>query len=61
MSGACPNSCAEIGREYRAKIEAETKTRKTVSLPEVAELIVGSKDQGDICEMGTWGEETYRG
>ena len=32
QSGACPNSCAEIGREHRARIEAETKTRKTVSI-----------------------------
>jgi protein kinase C substrate 80K-H len=32
QSGACPNSCAEIGREYRARVEAETKTRKTVSV-----------------------------
>jgi len=31
QSGACPNSCAEIGRKHRARIEAETKTRKTVS------------------------------
>jgi len=31
QSGACPHSCAEIGREHRARIEAETKTRKTVS------------------------------
>ena len=30
QSGACPDSCAEIGREHRARIEAETKTRKTV-------------------------------
>lgn len=61
QSGACPNSCAEIGREHRAKIEAETKTRKTVSLFTLASLIVGSKDQRDICEMGIRGEETYRG
>ena len=31
QSGGCPDSCAEIGREHRARIEAETKTRKTVS------------------------------
>jgi hypothetical protein len=30
MSGACPDTCAEIGREYRAKVESEMKTRKTV-------------------------------
>lgn len=30
-TGACENKCAEIGKEYRAKVEAETKTRKTVS------------------------------
>jgi hypothetical protein len=27
----------------------------------IKELIVGSKDQRDICEMGIRGEETYRG
>jgi hypothetical protein len=30
-SGACPNRCFEIGKEYRAQREAELKTRKTVS------------------------------
>lgn len=30
QTGACPDTCAEIGREHRARIEAETKTRKTV-------------------------------
>jgi len=65
QSGACPNSCAEIGREHRARIEAETKTRKTVSYTSFTslkrKLIIGSKDQRDICEMGIRGEETYRG
>lgn len=28
--GVCPNKCEEIGKAYRAKVEAETKTRKTV-------------------------------
>ena len=31
QTGACPNQCEEIGRTYREKVEAETKTRKTVS------------------------------
>jgi protein kinase C substrate 80K-H len=31
MTGACPNDCAEIGREHRARVDAELKTRKTVS------------------------------
>ena len=30
-TGACPNRCAEIGKEYRDTIEVELKTRKTVS------------------------------
>ena len=61
QSGACPNLCAEIGREHRARIEAETKTRKTVRQIARRELMIGSKDQRDICEMGIRGEETYRG
>ncbi|ORY27327.1 glucosidase II beta subunit-like-domain-containing protein [Naematelia encephala] len=28
-TGACSDTCAEIGKEYRKKIEAELKTRKT--------------------------------
>lgn len=31
MTGACQDTCAEIGREHRAKIALEAKTRKTVS------------------------------
>lgn len=30
-TGTCVNRCQEIGKEYRAKVEAENKTRKTVS------------------------------
>lgn len=29
-TGACPDRCDKIGMEYRAKVEAEAKTRKTV-------------------------------
>lgn len=32
QTGACPNQCEEIGREYRTRVEAETKTRKTVRI-----------------------------
>ncbi|KAH8113337.1 endoplasmic reticulum protein [Phellopilus nigrolimitatus] len=27
--GVCPNVCAQVGQEYRARVEAETKIRKT--------------------------------
>ena len=28
--GVCPNVCAEVGKEYRKKMDAEMKLRKTV-------------------------------
>lgn len=34
MSGACPNRCAEIAKEHKARVELEAKTRRTVSSEE---------------------------
>jgi protein kinase C substrate 80K-H len=30
-SGACPNTCQEMGAKHRKKVDAERKLRKTVS------------------------------
>ena len=30
-TGACANTCIEVGKEYREKLDAEFKTRRTVS------------------------------
>lgn len=66
--GVCPNKCAEIGEEYRKKVEQEMKTRKTVSacIESVHIITLMSRPQGvqntfDIHSIRAEGEETARG
>lgn len=64
-TGACPNTCQEIGKEYRARVEAETKTRKTVGTstpcPEPWADRPGSQDPRDVRQVGGRREETPGG
>lgn len=46
-SGACPNRCAAIAKEYKERVELEAKTRRTVRhklFPPLIRLITGRKD-----------------
>ena len=63
-TGACPDRCAEIGKEHRERTEAEAKTRKTVRGLETLEIradwFIGLEDPGELHQMGGRGAETTR-
>ena len=50
-SGVCPNICEHIGKEHRAKVEAETKIRKTGSKIRSTYITFAAKEKKRLEEL----------
>ena len=65
--GICPNVCKKVGEEYRERVKAENKLRKTVSITSAdtllcwLELLVGLQNPFDIHRLRPEGEEAVGG
>ena len=50
-TGVCPNICEQVGKEYRARVEAENKIRKTGSKIRSSYITFANKEKKRLEEL----------